>query len=231
MSQPRVIKTDLRSKYGSLVDCIADLLGANAEVVLHDVSHAERSIIMIRNGQVTGRMVGAPLTDLGFYMLRESDRRIETLGVYESRTDTGKLLRCNAVNLRDARGKIEAILCINIDVTGPTELPVMHADHSPVAEHYQTSIDQVIRRMIADASAEHPGELSREQKSDIVSSLEERGVFLARGAVRQVATALGIAEPTVYKYIHKARRKSPKAKGRRPNESRRQGARSLGVSA
>jgi len=157
MSPPRPTKTDLRNKYGALVDCIADLLGPNAEVLLHDVSHAESSIIMIRNGNVTGRMVGAPLTDLRFYILRESDHRIETLGVYESRTDTGKLLRCNAVNLRDMRGKIEAILCINIDVTGEAELPVVEAEQSPITEHYQTSIDQVIRRMIADASAEHPG--------------------------------------------------------------------------
>jgi len=231
MPQVRAAKTDLRVKYGALVDCIADLLGANAEVVLHDVGHAERSIIMIRNGHVTGRMVGAPLTDLGFYMLRESDRRIETLGVYESRTDNGKLLKCNAVNLRDQRGKIEAILCINIDVTDAAELPATRAEQSPIAEHYQTSIDQVIRRMIADASAEHPGELSREQKSDIVGSLEERGVFLARGAVRQVASALGIAEPTVYKYIQKARRTSPKSNGRRLNQTRRYGIKSIAVSA
>ncbi len=230
MAQPRQ-KTDLPSKYGALVDCIADLLGPNAEVVLHDVSHTERSIIMIRNGHVTGRMVGAPLTDLGFYMLRESDRRIETLGVYESRTDTGKLLKCNSVNLRDAHGKIEAILCINIDVTAADQFPISEPTQSPISEHYQTSIDEVIRRMIADASADHPGELTREQKSDIVSSLEERGVFLARGAVRTVATALGIAEPTVYKYIQKARRTSPKTNGRRLNHSKRPANRSLVASA
>jgi predicted transcriptional regulator YheO len=109
---------DLKDKWGAIVNCIADVLGPKAEVVLHDVSCPDRSVIMIRNGHVTGRTTGAPLTDLGFYMLRESEYRIETLGIYRSKTDDGKLLQCNAANLRDGRGKIEAILCINIDITG-----------------------------------------------------------------------------------------------------------------
>jgi len=198
-------KTDVRQKYGPLVNCIADLLGTRAEVVLHDVSHTDHSVVMIRNGHVTGRSVGAPLTDLGFYMLHESARRVESLGVYHGKTDAGKLLRCNAVNLRDSHRKIEAILCINIDVAGENE-SAGEKSNSPVTEHYQTGIRQVIQCMIADASAARHGHLTPEAKFDVVRALDNRGVFLARGAVNQVAVALSIARPTVYKYIQKARR-------------------------
>jgi predicted transcriptional regulator YheO len=145
---------DLKDRWGAIVNCIADLLGPKAEVVLHDVSHPNHSIIMIRNGHVTGRTVGAPLTDLGFYMLRESDHRIETLGVYQSKTDDGKLLQCNAANLRGAHGRIEAILCINIDVTRETEKHSHNGTTAAPAEHYQTSVDQVVERMISDARRE-----------------------------------------------------------------------------
>jgi predicted transcriptional regulator YheO len=198
-------KTDVRLKYGPLVNCIADLLGPSAEVVLHDVSHTDHSVVLIRNGHVTGRSVGAPLTDLGFYMLRESDRRIDTLGVYHSKTGAGKLLRCNAVNLRDSHRKIEAILCINIDVAGENE-SAGEKSNSRVTEHYETSIKQVIQSMIADASAARHGDLTPEAKFEVVRALDNRGVFLARGAVNQVAVALSISRPTVYKYIQKARR-------------------------
>ncbi len=187
------------------MDCIADLLGPRAEVVLHDVSHTDHSVVLIRNGHVTGRTVGAPLTDVGFYMLRESDHRIETLGVYLSHTETGKRLKCNAVNLRDSHGKIEAILCINIDVTG--ENPAMGQEwDSPLTEHYQTSIRQVIETLIADASRGYDSDLTTQAKLEIVRALDNRGVFLARGAVKQVATSLRIAVPTVYKYIQESRR-------------------------
>lgn len=194
---------ELRARWGPVVDCIADVLGPNAEVVLHDVSHPEHSVIMIRNGHVTGRTLGAPLTDLGFFMLRESDKKIETLGVYYSRTEDGKVLKCNGANLRDARGSIEAMLCVNIDVTA--EANTVRNGTNGVAEHYGTDIEQVISTMISDATSQAAGALRQEQKMELIRALEARGVFLARGAVKRVAVALNMAVPTVYKYIQRAR--------------------------
>lgn len=199
--------SDLEEKWGPVVDCIADLLGPNAEVVLHDVRHADHSVIMIRNGHVTGRSVGAPLTDLGFFMLRESGRRIDTLGVYHSRTSSEKQLRCNAANLRDEKGNIEGILCINIDVSGQVE-NYTGANGVGLTEHYWTEPAKVIENMVSDAcrQAGNPnGDLARAQKLELIRALDARGVFLARGAVKQVSSALKIAIPTVYKYIRSVR--------------------------
>ena len=195
---------DLRARWGPVVDCIADLLGPNAEVVLHDVRRPEKSVIMIRNGHITGRALGAPLTDLGFFMLRESEKRIETLGVYYSRTEDGKVLKCNGANLRDARGNVEAMLCVNIDVTSDAQNIRNGMEH--LTEHYRTDIEQVIDTMIAEAVSQAAGELSQEQKLELIRALEAQGVFLARGAVKRVAAALNMALPTVYKYIQRARR-------------------------
>ncbi len=195
---------DLRARWGPVVDCIADLLGPNAEVVLHDVRRPERSVIMIRNGHITGRTLGAPLTDLGFFMLRESEKRIETLGVYYSRTEDGKVLKCNGANLRDSKGNIEAMLCVNIDVTADAHN--IRNGMERLTEHYRTDIEQVIDTMISEAVSQAAGELSQEQKMELIRALESRGVFLARGAVKRVSTALNMAVPTVYKYIQRARR-------------------------
>ncbi len=194
---------DLRARWGPVVDCIADLLGSNAEVVLHDVRKPERSVIMIRNGHITGRTLGAPLTDLGFFMLRESEKRIETLGVYYSRTENGKVLKCNGANLRDEKGNIEAMLCINIDVTH--EVPMIRNGDQAHVEHYRTDIEQVMDTMIDDAVRQADGPLSQEQKLELIRALEARGVFLARGAVKRVSAALAMAVPTVYKYIQRVR--------------------------
>jgi predicted transcriptional regulator YheO len=211
---------DLKDRWGAIVNCIADLLGPRAEVVLHDVSCPDHSITMIRNGHVTGRTIGAPLTDLGFYMLRESKERIETLGVYRSKTDDGKLLQCNAANLRDASGKVEAILCINVDIAGENGKQGRSQKLPIPAEHYQTNIDQVIETMISEASRTVNGSLTRDLRFEVVTDLDARGVFLARGSVRKVASALGIAAPTIYKYIQMGRRRRTSARKARGPETR-----------
>ena len=51
---------DLES-YKVLVDFLADYLGENTEVVLHDLSDCQSSIVAIRNGDISGRELGLSL--------------------------------------------------------------------------------------------------------------------------------------------------------------------------
>jgi predicted transcriptional regulator YheO len=199
----------VRGRWKTLVDCIADLLGQSAEVVLHDLRHPDSSVVYIRNGHITGRRVGAPLTDLGFLMLRDAKRGKDSLGVYHSKTEDGKQLKCNAIILRDDQNAVVAMLCINLDVTG-TPGAALNGHRSP--EHYHTTVSQVIDALVLEASsaASLPAtELSSSEKMRIVRQLHREGVFLARGAVRQVSAQLGIAGSTVYKYIQSARSAAP----------------------
>jgi predicted transcriptional regulator YheO len=203
------LETPVRTRWKALVDCIADLLGKKAEVVLHDLRHPERSIVYIRNGHITGRKEGAPLTDLGFLMLRDAKRGKDSLGVYHSKTESGQQLKCNAIILRDDQNVVLAMLCINLEVPGSTA-SVMNGHQSP--EHYHTNVSEVISALIAEAAsaASLPAnQLSSAEKMRIVRSLHQEGVFLVKGAVQQVVAQLEIAAPTVYKYIKSARSAAP----------------------
>ena len=100
-----------------VVDCIADIFGSNCEVVLHDISNLEHSIIRIKNGHVTGRKVGDPMTDVGLQMIKQADKGLTILGNYNPKTKTGRLLKSNAINIRDLNNKLIGILCINLDVS------------------------------------------------------------------------------------------------------------------
>ena len=55
--------------YIPTVDFLADYFGDYAEVVLHDLTNLEQSIIKIRNGHISGRKEGDPCTD---FVLRTS---------------------------------------------------------------------------------------------------------------------------------------------------------------
>ena len=59
-------------KYEPLVDLLADLFGSNCEVVLHDIKNPERSIVKIRNGHITSRKRGGPITDLGLKIIKDN---------------------------------------------------------------------------------------------------------------------------------------------------------------
>ena len=56
--------------YVTLVDFLADYLGENTEVVLHDTTDWHNSIVAIRNGHVSGRKIGAPITGLALDMVK-----------------------------------------------------------------------------------------------------------------------------------------------------------------
>jgi predicted transcriptional regulator YheO len=51
----------------TMVDALAGTFGRNCEVVLHDFSKSDQSIVKIANGHVTGRDVGGPPTG-SFYL-------------------------------------------------------------------------------------------------------------------------------------------------------------------
>jgi predicted transcriptional regulator YheO len=113
MSKERQKINPILKLFFPLVDCIADLFGSNCEVVLHDVSGVEKSIIKIRNGHVTGRKLGNPMTDVGLEMIKKANEGLVLLGNYNPRTETGKLLKSNAINIKDPNNKLIGILCIN----------------------------------------------------------------------------------------------------------------------
>ena len=58
-------------------------------------------------------------------------------------------------------------------------------------------IEQTLGASLAD--------LSREQKQQAVRMLEERGAFSLRGAIEDVADAMGVSRITIYNYLHAIR--------------------------
>lgn len=64
------IKSELK-KYIPLVETIAEMFGSRCEVLIHDFSNPQHSIIVIENGHITGRKVGDPITDFALSSWRK----------------------------------------------------------------------------------------------------------------------------------------------------------------
>lgn len=223
--QEKKIHPLLRSFF-PVIDCVAELFGPNCEVVLHDVSLPEHSIIKISNGHVTGRKEGDSMTDLGLKMIKDAEAGLIVLGNYNPQTKKGRQLKSNAMVIKDSRGRIRGILCINLDVSRLqdvqgalrraddtiAELLRTHeagAADANLEEHFEKDLVPTLREKIDDTVKEmgkSPASFSPEDRQMVIGAMDMRGIFFMKNAVPWVAESLGISVPSVYRYLGKVRR-------------------------
>ena len=197
-----------------VADAIAAAVGPYCEVVLHDISRPEESVVYMA-GNVTSRNIGAPLTDMVLQRVRKQGDAVADLLGYHNVTKDGKTLRSSTSFVRDDKGKLVGCLCVNIDQT-----PLVSWRHflesslfSPPCETKETfasGMTEALNGIIQDVLENYggdPGALAKDEKTAVVQQLDERGVFLMKGSVEMVAGILGVTRYTVYNYIDAARAK------------------------
>lgn len=98
----------------ALVEPLGRSLPATTEVVLHDLSRLPNSIVAV-HGDVTGRRVGDPATDLLLEWVVQEGAPDHMVG-YETRLPDGRRLRSSTMIVRDADSNAVAALCVNSDL-------------------------------------------------------------------------------------------------------------------
>jgi len=207
-----------------LVKFLGEILGDAHEVVLQDVRPDKMQIVAIANGHVSGRSVGAPMTDLSLQICAdESWKNNDYECNYTGVTREGKLLKSSTFFIKEG-DKLVGMLCINQDTSrykalseeilrmGGVELPTAIAEMSietatPKIENFSESISEMTNRAIRDTLGdENPIPLNRLKQSErmkIVENLNNSGVFIMRGAVSEIAAQLECSEASIYRYLSK----------------------------
>ena len=196
-----------------LVPDLAEALGPDTEVVLHDLNQLPNSIVAIA-GSVTGRREGGPATDLLLKLLRQGNTN-NLLNV-RSETSNGRALRSSTLFLKDEKGRAIGCFCINTDVTDGLEIRDFISKHfigieaeekgaatKESSELFSQDVDELKREMVRKA-VENIGVpvslMRKEHKLQVTRALDEAGLFLIRGAAEYVAQALGVTRYTIYNY-------------------------------
>ena len=195
------------------VDALVETFGKNCEIVLHDFSQPDKSIIKIANGHITGREVGGPATDLILSYLGKKARKIESLIGYRTKTRKGVELKSTTVFIRDNRGKIVGALCINIDITPYISLRNLSEqfclrsaieEEEQLPEKFESNVDQLINELL-EGSIKKIGKpivhMRKEDKLQIIRDLKENGLFLIKGSAKRVSQELNVSLATIYKYL------------------------------
>lgn len=194
---------------------IAKVLGTRYEVILHDLSHVESSIIGIE-GSITNRSVGAPATNFLLSVLKKYGNDAPDTFNYKSTTSDGRILRSSTIFIRD-KGKIIGCLCINQDLTDYyvsskllQELIVTEPDlaESDGKETFARDINEVMESIVGaelELFNKPVAYMQKEDKLAIVQKLEEKGIFDVKGSVEYVADRLGVTNFTIYNYLKEIR--------------------------
>ena len=217
----------LLRQYVKLTEFLGAALGPDYEVALHDLTDKNRSIIAIANGYISGRELGAPLTNMALSVLKDEsyewqDYRLHYSGV----SAAGNALRSSTMFIKED-GKLIGMLCINFDdsrfqsfaqqvltLCHPNQF-VQALEQPPEGEHdsrpetFRNSTEAVAQDAIAH-ELERLGvpakRLTSEERLLIIAALEESGIFLLKGAVKDVAAGLGCSQASVYRYLSQVKK-------------------------
>ena len=121
--------------------------------------------------------------------------------------------------MRDEKQKLIGALCINVDTTRMQRqmeylkrfLPQEEAPGNDIAQgitddgvHVFQMVETLIDNIIGQ---QEPAKMTRGEKIQKISFMEEKGIFLMKGSVEMVAQKMGISTVTVYSYLDVVRGK------------------------
>ena len=220
--------------YIPIVEFLGKALDSHCEIVLHDLSNPESSIIAIVNGTLSGRKIGSPVTNLVLKVLKngEADRNLFYTN-YHSKNINGHICRSSTFFIHNETGKTIGLLCINRDISPFIEARNFITDNligevlnssdkntntggnsndsnnMSVFENFQGTANEVIDTMIFNTLAKYsiaPERLSLDERMAVAKSLNESGLFLLKGGVTALADKLKVSEPTIYRYLSKLKK-------------------------
>ena len=223
------VDLDILDYYKKLVDFLGEVLGENAEVVLRDCRKPDHDIIAIANGHVSGRTIGAPITDFTLSILANEEWKEKDYVVnYEGKAAPDKRLRSSTYFIRE-EGKLVGQLCVNIDMT-PYEQVMdrirqlsgmgLMSDggqsgiicSGPVENFSEDVIGDMMKKavitVVGSSEAKVRERLTQKEKIEIIGELNRAGLFQLKGAVGAVAEYLYCSEASVYRYQSKIQKKT-----------------------
>lgn len=201
--------------YVSIADMLTQTFGPDCEVVLHDLSDPEHSVVYVSNSSVTGRRPGDSFDQLVRQVILSSERQGDYAANYYFTAPNGKRIRSSTVLIRDADGRLEGAMCINLDTTRLTQQiaylqsflpdrPEPQPLKTPQNEHISVMIENLMDNILSGCDVQN---LSRDARIAKVRFMDEKGVFLMKGSVEKAAEKLGVNKVTIYSYLDEARGK------------------------
>lgn len=196
-------------RYIPIADMIAKTFGEQCEVVIHDLSMPQASVIYAVNNQVTGRKVGQSFDHLVRDVLFAQDFANDYKANYLTVTPDRRRIKSSTAFIRDDKNKVIGALCINYDLRPLEDIDqflkgFLNAQEAAAEkevepfDHVVGIVDELIDKIIFDADTEN---MKRREKIELIQFMDKKGIFLMKGSIDKVAEKMNISKVTVYSYL------------------------------
>lgn len=201
-----------------LMRFFGEMLGPDAEIILYDVD--DRVVYQVLNPMDDEMVPGSEMRSLERSFL---DSRIyekeEFIVNYRALSRSKHKLKSATFFLRNnPQRQLQGMITVNINVERLVELRdvlnVMISGYRPYeasAESvFYNNFDVSVEGLVSNAIREEldrykvePTRLSYQEKMEMVRSLDNKGIFLVKGAIAELAAALKTTETSIYRYLNK----------------------------
>lgn len=202
--------------YVTMVDFLAEFMGESTEVVLHDLTDWHHSVVAIRNGHISGRQVGDPITEINLRILRsEVHKKVPYMNNEPKKFRKKESIKSASWFIKDENEVLIGMICINSDcheliaardlLNKMIKPPIVENDSK---EKGPKKINIDVKELV-DNNLSHISEdllkklkfLSKDEKVELVGKLDKMGTFSVKGTVWYLANSMGVSVPTLYRYI------------------------------
>lgn len=197
--------------FSHLAKGLAAQFGPNCEVVVHDLTGGspDSSIVIIENGQVSGRKVGDGPSREVLDAIRSGKTAEDHLG-YLVKTEDGKILKSSSIYIRDESGAVVGLFGINYDISLllAVEDTLQNFTASNAAVKIPERIPRNVSELLDDLIAQSvrlvgkpTALMTKEDKIRAIQFLSDAGAFLITKSGDRVSKFFGISKFTLYNYL------------------------------
>ena len=204
------------ARYIPIAQVIAQTFGKNCEVVIHDLSIPQNSVVYTVNGHVTGRRVGQSFEHLVKDVLLSKKFENDCTANYITTVEDGRKIKSSTALIRNSDNKVIGALCINYDLENLNNMrgfldEFLAAEQEEIKtavepfDNIMEIVDDLIDKIIDSSQVDT---LKRKDKIELIAFMDKKGLFLIKGAVEKAAEKLNISKVTVYSYLDEVKKMS-----------------------
>ncbi len=216
--------------FTKVAEFLGKVMGPDYEVALHDISDHGGDLVAIANSHISGRTIGAPATKKLMEIIENRQYDNEDFILHEyGLAPNGKIICSSSMFIKDISGELIGIMCINFDDSRYRELSqkvfnLCHPDalvdtnfrfdesrisikiptekHPHIENIPDGNASDIIKSVLREHNAD-PDTMHLKEKLHILEILDEKGVFLIKGAVKDAAAIFGCSQATMYRHLSK----------------------------
>ena len=202
---------DILAHYIKVGEIIAEMFSPYLEVIVHDLTNPNQSIIAIFNSHITGRKIGDGTSDIGYKKL--SNALPDKIVNYSNKSPSGVELKSSSLTIRNDDNKIIGSMGFNFDLSTFVNIKEfidlfsksVEMEELPKTEQFfmwsiKTEIQQALNKYFTMNQLQGKV-LKRGDKLKVIIYMKDKGYLSKKGAKTIISELLAISRPTLYKYL------------------------------